>query len=160
MDACEGGRCIERKTVDGTLCQREGSVTHYDPPEKLVLTLHNHEPDSEPALERISISLTDLDGRTVVSVDHQAFSRALDHISTETEQIDTLPNQQLPVMRLPDTSEGMVSEMHLTIAQPTIDSPTMCSILPALQSQNIEEQWSLRFETLQGLVAIKAIPEE
>lgn len=65
LDAREGGRCIERMTVDGSPYQREGSVTHYDLPEKLVLTLRNDEPNLEPALEQISISLTDLDDRTL-----------------------------------------------------------------------------------------------
>ncbi len=74
LEEKQGGRCEERGIFQGRACLLRGEVTVYAPPHQLVLLLRNaqHEP-AWPAFTTISLTLTEANGYTVVTVDHQAF---------------------------------------------------------------------------------------
>ncbi len=74
LEAKQGGRCAEQSLLNGKALHLVGEVTVYEPPHQLVLMLRQAEaPVTWPTCTILSITLKESDGRTRVTLEHQAF---------------------------------------------------------------------------------------
>lgn len=76
LEAQPGGRCEERIQWQGRQCTLRGKVTAYEPPHKLALFLQNEDAMAgEPVWTTIAITLTERNGRTLVTLMQEALSQ-------------------------------------------------------------------------------------
>ncbi|CAN5693509.1 hypothetical protein BH10CHL1_BH10CHL1_03670 [soil metagenome] len=74
LDAKQGGRCAERSLFNGKPLYLAGEVKVYTPPHQLILEFRREEePEAWPAFTVLSITLKENGGRTLVTLEHQAF---------------------------------------------------------------------------------------
>lgn len=75
LEAQPGGRCEEHIHWQGRPCILRGQITTYDPPHQLALFLQNEDGVAGgPAWTTIAITLTEKDGRTLVTLVQEAFN--------------------------------------------------------------------------------------
>jgi len=93
LEAKQGGRCEERSWFNGKHLCLTGEVTVYAPPHQLTLVLHQTgESDAWPVYTTISLTLTEENGSTVVTLEHQAMGL----VSVEDATGWGMPEIQMP----------------------------------------------------------------
>lgn len=149
LEEKQGGRCAERCQWQGRICSLRGQVTLYNPPYQLSLFLQNEDAgDVWPAWTTISLNLTESNGRTQVTLVHQAFGSL--GVEAAIGQVDTSrPTVPTPHaiwnMRQPQNSlaTGASAASH-----PTLANPYSRSRLESSWLAQQEACWSNRLQTL------------
>ena len=119
LEAKQGGHCEERSWFNGKHLYLAGEVTVYAPPHQLTLVLRRtDEPDAWPAYTTISLTLTEENGGTVVTLEHQAMGSLPVEYTTgwAMPEIQTpMPERQVILNQLPAHTSSAVK---LIVQQP------------------------------------------
>lgn len=149
LEAQPGGRCEERIQWQGRHCTLRGKVTAYDPPHKLALFLQNEDAMAgEPVWTAITITLTERNGRTLVTFVQEAFSQVI--VDAVSGQMGTMP---APLV----SAQGMGSRQQpqnflpLGAASNPVSTFGNGWVSPAIEQQWLSQQeahWSGRLQIL------------
>ncbi|MCE7986325.1 MAG: SRPBCC domain-containing protein [Caldilinea sp. CFX5] len=157
LEAKPGGRCEEFIEWQGRRCALRGKVTTYEPPYRLALLLQNEDGVADgPAWTTIAITLTERNGRTLVTLIQEAFSQVtVDAVSGQMSAMHGPPagaqgmgNRQQPQNFLPMGAAGNLS--------PTLGEGRAS---PAVDNQWLAQQatrWQDRLQMLAQQVLLTA----
>ncbi|MCX6046342.1 MAG: SRPBCC domain-containing protein [Chloroflexi bacterium] len=144
LEAKQGGRCEERSLFNGKPHYLAGEVTVFEPPRQLVLNLRRAEElETWPAFTIVSITLKESAGRTLVTLEHQAYGA----LAMEQGVEWTMPT--VPVTRpARQVISNQWPRLGLSIASNTV----------AISPNNVwlhecEVRWNHYFEQLKQLVS-------
>lgn len=140
LEAKPGGRCEESIQWQGRPCTLRGKVTTYDPPHQLALFLRNEgEATDGPAWTTISITLTERNGRTLVTLVQEAFSQVI--VDAVSGQMDAT---RAPLVGVQGMGSLQQPQNFLPLGAARIPSPTLTD---GWAGPTVEKQWPAQQET-------------
>ena len=159
MQELEGGDFLERGEEDGRPYSRVGEVLTYDPPHRLMISIHDAGRHAVwPERTTIEIRLEADGPSTIVTVIHRAptvESTAVANISVTTDMV--LPTTRYykdgrgPTMELPNAVGPAIPTMNLARQRAMETTPLTLEMLYRWQSQQ-EEQWHCQLARLETIM--------
>ncbi len=153
LEAKPGGRCTERSLFNGKPLYLAGEATIYAPPHQLVLKLHRaEEPETWTAFTILSITLTESEGRTRVTLEHQAFGALTAEPGMPWTMPTPKPARQVISNQLSAVGSSIVR--NSAVMSPTITSSTASYTLQdqaGIWFKEGETRWNCYFDQLKQI---------